>query len=139
MAQDKGDYPVGYCKPPVHTRFQKGQSGNPSGKPKKVLSHAEIMARELDTKVTITEDGKKKRLTKREVIHKATTQKAMKGDLEAIKMVLELDKANYSGLPVDEDGVIRFTLTFPEEDVRRQERLKEENPYWEKGLDPDDF
>jgi hypothetical protein len=26
-------YPVGYGRPPEHTRFQKGQSGNPTGKP----------------------------------------------------------------------------------------------------------
>lgn len=27
-------YAVGYGKPPVHTRFAKGQSGNPGGRPK---------------------------------------------------------------------------------------------------------
>jgi len=27
-------YGVGYGRPPLHTRFQKGQSGNPGGKPK---------------------------------------------------------------------------------------------------------
>ena len=27
-------YEVGYKKPPKHTRFQKGQSGNPNGRPK---------------------------------------------------------------------------------------------------------
>jgi hypothetical protein len=27
-------YPVGYRKPPVHSRFKKGQSGNPRGRPK---------------------------------------------------------------------------------------------------------
>lgn len=25
---------VGYCNPPIHTRFKPGQSGNPSGRPK---------------------------------------------------------------------------------------------------------
>ena len=28
------DYPVGYGKPPVHTRFKKGRSGNSKGRPK---------------------------------------------------------------------------------------------------------
>ena len=30
----KGDYPVGYCRPPEHSRFKKGKSGNPRGRPK---------------------------------------------------------------------------------------------------------
>jgi hypothetical protein len=131
MAKKKNDYDVGYGKPPAHTRFRKGQSGNPSGKPKKVLSNAEILARELDSKVAITEDGKKKRLTKREVIYKAVTQKAMKGDLQAAKMALKEDQPNYNGLAVEEDGVIRFTLHFPEEELRRQQLLSGEYPDWE--------
>jgi hypothetical protein len=28
------DYPIGYQKPPAATRFQKGQSGNPRGRPR---------------------------------------------------------------------------------------------------------
>jgi Family of unknown function (DUF5681) len=28
-------YKVGYCKPPKHTQFKKGVSGNPSGRPKR--------------------------------------------------------------------------------------------------------
>jgi hypothetical protein len=30
---DRGDYQVGYGKPPRHTQFAKGQSGNPRGRP----------------------------------------------------------------------------------------------------------
>jgi hypothetical protein len=29
MPKNNRDYPVGRGKPPVHTRFKKGQSGNP--------------------------------------------------------------------------------------------------------------
>jgi hypothetical protein len=36
MSDEKNDYEVGYKRPPVATRFKKGQSGNPSGKPKKI-------------------------------------------------------------------------------------------------------
>jgi hypothetical protein len=34
MSRDPGDYEVGYGKPPNETRFQKGRSGNPKGRPK---------------------------------------------------------------------------------------------------------
>jgi hypothetical protein len=114
----------GYCKPPKHTQFKKGQSGNPSGKPKKVLTHTEIAARELDRRMTITEDGKKKRLSKREVIHKAIIQKAMKGDLKAIKMLIELDQAKSLGDQAEE--LMKVTLVFPEEDERRRQKAEEE-------------
>ena len=30
----KGDYVVGKCKPPIHTQWPPGESGNPSGRPK---------------------------------------------------------------------------------------------------------
>jgi len=33
MNAENSNYAVGRGKPPLHTRFQKGQSGNPSGKP----------------------------------------------------------------------------------------------------------
>lgn len=34
MSTKQGNYDVGYGKPPVPTRFQKGKSGNPKGFPK---------------------------------------------------------------------------------------------------------
>lgn len=115
------DYEVGYGKPPRNMRFRKGQSGNPSGKPRKVLTHAEIVERELSRRVTITENGKVKRVTKREVVGKTLVQKAMKGDRHALRQVMELDRIGTSGPPDEQDSVMRFTLIFPEEEERKRQ------------------
>jgi len=131
MARGK-DYSVGYGKPPEYTRFRKGQSGNPSGKPKRVLTNSEIVERELSRKVTITENGVAKRMTKREVMGKGLVNRAIKGDRHALKQVMELDRIGTYGTPNDEDGLIRFTLSFPEEDERKRQgevdrRLREDD------------
>jgi hypothetical protein len=34
---------VGYCKPPLHTRFKKGQSGNPRGHAKGAKNLASVL------------------------------------------------------------------------------------------------
>ena len=42
------DDKVGYCKPPKHSQFQPGQSGNSRGRPKKNRSLEDLLKRELD-------------------------------------------------------------------------------------------
>jgi hypothetical protein len=41
------DYEVGYGRPPIHTRFKPGQSGNPAGRPKGAQNFATEIAAEL--------------------------------------------------------------------------------------------
>lgn len=38
-AGNRRDEKVGYGRPPKHTRFQKGQSGNPRGRPRQTQNH----------------------------------------------------------------------------------------------------
>ena len=65
------DYKVGYKHPPKHTRFQKGDKGNPKGrKSKKGKSAHDLLSEELDKKITIQKDGKPKSMYKRDVIAK---------------------------------------------------------------------
>jgi hypothetical protein len=57
-SQSKRDYQVGRGKPPVHTRFKKGQSGNPRGpRPKNLPA---LLVEALNEKVTVTIDGERR-------------------------------------------------------------------------------
>jgi hypothetical protein len=114
MSRKKGGYEVGYGKPPVHTRFQKGRSGNPLGRSARQLTHDELMANELRKKITITENGESRRITKQEAIVKRCVQKAIQGDLSAHKQVRESLSRLEARLPTHE--TIKVTLKLEEDD-----------------------
>ena len=74
-------YDVGYAKPPSRTRFKPGQSGNPRGRPRGAKNFVTAIEGELRARVTVTENGRRKRVTKREVIAKRLVNRAAEGDL----------------------------------------------------------
>ena len=53
---DKSDK-IGYGRPPVHSRFKPGQSGNPRGRPKGSLNFETDLKRTLQAPVTLNEWG----------------------------------------------------------------------------------
>lgn len=82
--------PVGYGRPPVHTRFKPGQSGNPKGRPKGAKG-LKTLARELLTaKVPVrTASGEKKMHRIEAVLHKAF-ELALKGNPRAQSQMISL-------------------------------------------------
>jgi Family of unknown function (DUF5681) len=85
-----GDYAVGYGKPPRHAGFQKGRSGNPKGRPKGSKNLATLVAQALDEKVIVTEDGRRRRVTKRELVVTQLVDKSAAADLRAIKQLTDI-------------------------------------------------
>ena len=85
-----GDYAVGYGKPPRHGGFQKGRSGNPKGRPKGSKNFATLLTEALDEKVQVTEDGKRRRVTKRGLVVKQLVNKSAAADLRAIKQLTDI-------------------------------------------------
>ncbi len=84
--------PVGYGQPPSKTRFRKGQSGNPRGRPKN--SRREIpYGTVLGQMVTIREDGRERRVTAAEAFLLQLTQKGLAGDSAAARASLEAIEA----------------------------------------------
>jgi hypothetical protein len=81
-------YTVGYRKPPSHSRFKPGASGNPNGRPKGSLNLITVLQKALHEMVTINENGKRKRITKLEATMKQLTNKAATGDMRAVNQVI---------------------------------------------------
>ena len=90
MAEATGDYEIGRGKPPRHAGFQKGRSGNPKGRPKGSKNLATLLNQALDEKVYVTEDGRRRRITNRELVVKQLVNKSAAADLRAIKQLTDI-------------------------------------------------
>jgi Family of unknown function (DUF5681) len=84
------NYVVGYRKPPMQTRFKKGKSGNPKGRPKGSLNLATVLMKTLREKVVVNENGRKKKITKLEAAIKQLVHKAVQGDPRASPQLMAL-------------------------------------------------
>jgi hypothetical protein len=81
-------YETGYGKPPVHSRWKKGQSGNPSGRPKRQKSIEETYKELLSEMVEIRVHGTVRKATMLEAIIRSDVVQATK-DARVRKAVLE--------------------------------------------------
>lgn len=91
---DSEEYEVGYGKPPEEHQFKKGQSGNPSGRPKRKRMRfaediSEIFMRSLNEEIEINVGGKSRKVTSYEAILLSLKARALKGDPRALKLYLE--------------------------------------------------
>jgi len=88
--EKKGDYEVGYGKPPRDTRFPKGQSGNPRGRPPGAKNLKTLLSEALNEPVIVTETGGPRKVTKRQAIVTQLVNRSATADFRAIKILLDI-------------------------------------------------
>lgn len=81
---------VGYKRPPVATRWKKGQSGNPSGRKRGTPNLRTDLLAELAEVIQINEGGSARRITKQRALLKSLAARGIKGDARAANLILNL-------------------------------------------------
>jgi hypothetical protein len=90
MSWKDKEYDVGFCKPPNSGQFKKGKSGNPKGRPKGTRNFSTDLDEVLSGKVTVVENGTRKKVSVQMATIKRLGEKALMGDLKSMVLLLGL-------------------------------------------------
>jgi hypothetical protein len=88
-SRSPSNYEVGYGRPPKETQFRLGQSGNPTGSRKGSKTIGVRLQELMNSKVTVTEGGRSRRISRLDVMLRQLTNDAMRGDQRALKLLME--------------------------------------------------
>lgn len=80
----------GYCDPPVHSQFKKGESGNPKGRPEGSKNLKADLTEELAEMIVVTEGGRRRSISKQRAMIKSLFAKGAKGDVRAIHTIISM-------------------------------------------------
>jgi hypothetical protein len=117
---------VGYRKPPEASRFKKGQSGNPKGRPKKSQNLRTIIQDVLLTNITVREGDKARSVSKMEGVVLRHTENALKGSERAALTMFRM--AEQVGLIADSEASEASALSTAEEAILAEIMARGANP-----------
>lgn len=110
------DYEVGYGRPPKHSRFRKGESGNPKGRPKGAKSFRTEFLEELGETIQVREDGRTRRISKQRAAIKQLMAKAIKGDARAVTALFTM-LVRLAGAEEVQGGAAEAPLTETDREI----------------------
>lgn len=102
---DESEERVGYGRPPKKNQFKKGQSGNPSGRPKKAPVLADVLSRQFSKELTVNGPDGPIRMVVMEMMIAAATKKAVSGDTRSTNILVQMAERHGVGLKPVEDEV----------------------------------
>lgn len=144
-------YPIGFARPPRESRFRKGKSGNPKGRPRKSQpkpradleeGQLEAILRQLLSRKFVVKDGASaKTISGKEALLHAQFQSAIKGNQFALRNILEasaeLEERDRARLQANEaanrerfEGILRWKARRVQEWAEAEREGKEPEDYW---------
>ena len=87
---EKSSHRVGYGCPPEETRFKRGQSGNPNGRPRRVPTMHDDLEKVLAERIELREGERVQRVSKRDALARTTINRALKGDARFLRALLHM-------------------------------------------------
>lgn len=114
---------VGYCKPPTNTRFVKGQSGNPAGRPRKRLPSLAPNAAILERLVTVREGGRERQVTAAEAFLLQLLKRGLEGGGLAARTALGLIQQAKTRRQMDAPFQVTLLCVAPGSVSHAMERL----------------
>ena len=103
---DRDTPKTGYMNPPEDTRFKKGKSGNPKGRPRKPKDLNTLLQKVLNRKVRVRDDERK--IPIRDALIWKLRELALKGDKQAMTLQRRIiDQAGLAKTNVDDPEAIR--------------------------------
>lgn len=116
------DYTVGNKRPPKHSQFAPGKSGNPAGRPKGSIGVKAKLAKELRKIITVKKNGKSIKMMKEDVILEQLIDNSMRGDLKSAALVLKMNE-DFNNQAQTATAAEHFTMPGKEALKRISERL----------------
>jgi Family of unknown function (DUF5681) len=93
----EGTHRVGYGRPPLHSRFQPGQSGNPRGKPSGLLNLKTDLIKELNSFITVRIGNRTVRIKKSKALIKKIVSGALSNDVKATATLIQILRFDVMG------------------------------------------
>jgi Family of unknown function (DUF5681) len=124
-----GNYEVGYGKPPVHTRFRKGQSGNPRGSIRKRTPTERanyFMLQEAYRPVTVREGERTMRMPAIAAIFRSQLASGLRGNGPAQRASLRMIKAIEGDIAASKIGYLKVMIDYKadaEIEIERRRKL----------------
>src|SRR5689334_15300099 len=107
-------YEVGFCKPPLHSRFKPGQSGNPSGRVKGSKNLKTLFHQILNEQIPLVDGNQSKNVTKAEALMRRLVIGALKGDSRSIMTLMRIAEqtGEFETESSNEPLIIQWNTTY---------------------------